>query len=46
LVDLGATVKEHSWQQPWLDMVEREVGLLMAMARLTAEERAEAKEQG
>ena len=43
LVDLGSTVKELGAQQQWLDMVEREMGLLMALARLTAEERAEAR---
>lgn len=45
LVDLGSTVREWSAQQQWLDMVERELGLLMAMARLAAEERAARKEQ-
>lgn len=39
LVELGASVKELGAQQAWLDLVEREIGLLMAMARLAAEER-------
>jgi hypothetical protein len=43
LVDLGSTVKENGWQTSWLDMVEREVGLLMALARELAEKRAEEK---
>ena len=45
LVDLGSAVKELGAQQAWLDMVEREIGLLMAMARLAAEERQQQREE-
>jgi hypothetical protein len=45
LVDLGAAVRELGAQREWLDMLEREYGLLMAMTRLAAERQREAREQ-
>jgi hypothetical protein len=43
-VDLGALVREMGAQQQWLDMVEREIGLLMAMSRLAAEKKQEERD--
>lgn len=43
LVDLVAHVAEQSCAPAWLDLVEREYGLLMAMTRRLAEERAAEK---
>lgn len=45
LIDLGATVRELGGAAEWLDMVQREYGLLMAMARLSADERRAAREE-
>lgn len=44
LIDLGATVRELSAQREWLDLLEREFGLIMAMARLAADRQREARE--
>lgn len=45
LVDLGAKVKELRAEREWLRLMEREFGLLMAMARLTSEQRRETRER-
>lgn len=44
LTDLVHVVTEKRCASDWLDLVERETGYLMAMARLCAEQRKEAKE--
>jgi len=41
LIDLGASVREAAAQQQWLDMIEREAGLMIAMTRMAAEKRQE-----
>jgi hypothetical protein len=38
-------VRELGGAAEWLDMVQREYGLLMAMARLSADERRAAREE-
>jgi phage antirepressor YoqD-like protein len=38
IVSLGGAVREAGAAREWLDMVEREYGLLLAMARLAAEQ--------
>ena len=43
LIDLGAAVRELGAARAWLDVCERETGLIMAMARLSAEERRDAR---
>lgn len=43
LSDLADYVRERDATREWLDMLEREHGYLMALARLAAEQR---KEQG
>jgi hypothetical protein len=45
LVDLVAAVAERGCAVEWLDLIEREYGLLMAMTRLCAEERKAAREE-
>jgi gamma-glutamyl:cysteine ligase YbdK (ATP-grasp superfamily) len=40
LHDLCFAVRESAAASRWLDMIQREYGLLMAMARLCAEQRA------
>ena len=45
LVDLGAKVRELGAAREWLRMVEREHGLLMAMARLASEQRRAEREE-
>lgn len=44
LVDLGAAVRELEAEREWLEMIEREYGLLMAMARLAADRRREQRD--
>lgn len=44
LTDLVHVVTEKKCASDWLDLVERETGYLMAMARLCVEQRKEAKE--
>ena len=41
LVDLAAYVAEQSCAAWWLDLIDREIGYLMAMTRLCAEQRRE-----
>jgi hypothetical protein len=45
LVDLVAMVAERGCAMEWLDLIEREYGLLMALTRLCAEQRREDNEQ-
>lgn len=45
LVDLVHEVTERQCRREWLDIVEREYGYLMALARKSAEARREAREQ-
>lgn len=45
LIDLGAAVRELDASGEWLDMLEREYGLIMAMARIAADRQREIKEQ-
>ena len=42
LTDLVHEVTELGCRTDWLDLVEKEIGYLMAMARLTSEQRKEA----
>ena len=42
LVDLSGAVREAGAQREWLDLVTREYGLILAMARLASEKRREA----
>lgn len=44
LTDLVHVVTEQRCAAAWLDLVERETGYLMAMARLCAEQRKEARD--
>ena len=46
LHDLCAVVREHDAATEWLDLIQRETGLLFAMARLAAEARKAAREEG
>lgn len=46
LTDLADFVREHGCAAQWLDIVERETGYLMALCRLAAEQRKEAREHG
>lgn len=39
LADLSAHVREHGWANPWLDLLGREHGYLIALARKLNEER-------
>lgn len=41
LIDLGGTVRELGAAADWLALIERELGLVMAMTRLAAEKRRE-----
>lgn len=43
LIDLVHLTSEDNCQPEWLDLIEREHGLLIAMARLIVEERKAAK---
>jgi hypothetical protein len=45
IVSLGGAVREAGAAREWLDMVEREYGLLLAMARLAAEQARESRER-
>lgn len=40
LIDLTSAVREQDAAGEWLDLVQREYGLLMAMTRMAAEQRA------
>jgi hypothetical protein len=42
--DLCATVREMGAATEWLDLVQRETGLIFALTRLAAEERKAARE--
>lgn len=44
LLALGAGVREMGAAREWLDMIEREFGLLMAMTRLAAERQKEERD--
>ena len=44
LIDLVHEVTERSARREWLDLLEREHGYLIALARLTAEKRKETKD--
>lgn len=44
LLDLVAAVAERGCAAAWLDLIEREYGLLMALCRLCAEERRATKD--
>jgi hypothetical protein len=39
-------VREYDAATEWLDLIQRETGLLFAMARLAAEARKAAREEG
>lgn len=41
LVDLTCMIRERDCRREWFDMLEREDGLLLAVARVTAEKRKE-----
>lgn len=41
LIDLTSTIREADGAGEWLDMIQREYGLLMAMTREAAEKRAD-----
>jgi hypothetical protein len=45
LIDLSSSVNEAGAAADWLDLIEREYGLIMAMARVCAEERRASKEE-
>lgn len=46
LHDLCAAVREADATSEWLDLIQRETGLLFAMARLAAEARKAARNEG
>ena len=45
LADLADYVREHSCATAWLDLLDREHGYVMALTRLAAEKRREAREE-
>jgi len=45
LVDLGAAVRELGAEREWLELIEGEYGLLMAMTRLAADRRKEQRDE-
>ena len=44
LLDLTEWIRERDARTEWFDMVEREDGLLLAVTRVTADQRREMKE--
>jgi len=46
LVDLVHEVTERDARREWLDLLEKEAGYLMALTKLAAEKRKEARDGG